>query len=89
MRLIDADAFEKFIIDHFPYRPSEGECMAYEDVLRMLSDEYATPTIEVEPVATDTNVGSKWIPVTERLPEEWVAVLVWSWCGFHENRRMF
>lgn len=28
------------------------------------------PTIEAEPVnATDTNVGSKWIPVTERLPE--------------------
>ena len=27
----------------------------------------------------------KWIPVTERLPEEWVSVLVWSWCGFCET----
>ena len=27
----------------------------------------------------------KWIPVTERLPKEWVAVLVWSRCGFHET----
>ena len=34
--------------------------------------------------ATDNNVGCKWIPVTERLPEEWVAVLVWSKYGFCE-----
>lgn len=27
----------------------------------------------------------RWIPVTERLPEEWVAVLVWSKCGFCET----
>jgi hypothetical protein len=27
--------------------------------------------------ATDNNVGSKWIPVTERLPEKDVRVLVW------------
>lgn len=27
----------------------------------------------------------KWIPVTDRLPEEWVAVLVWSKCGFCET----
>lgn len=26
----------------------------------------------------------QWIPVTERLPEEWVAVLVWSEYGFCE-----
>ena len=27
--------------------------------------------------ATDNNVGSKWIPVTERLPKEFVSVLVY------------
>lgn len=34
--------------------------------------------------ATNNNVGSKWISVTERLPDEWMPVLVWSWCGFCE-----
>ena len=27
---------------------------------------------------TDTNVGSKWIPVTERKPEEFVSVLIYA-----------
>jgi len=27
-------------------------------------------------------VAQKWIPVTERLPDEWTDVLVWSKCGF-------
>lgn len=27
----------------------------------------------------------QWIPVTDRLPKEWVEVLVWSRCGFHET----
>ena len=29
-------------------------------------------------IATDNNVGHKWIPVTERLPEKNVAVLVYD-----------
>ena len=31
--------------------------------------------------ATDNNVGSKWIPVTERLPEDRQRVLGWCGCG--------
>ena len=30
---------------------------------------------KMETLATDNNVGSKWIPVTEMLPDAWVDVL--------------
>ena len=40
-----------------------------------------------EPVVTDANVGSKWIPVTERLPEKGEVVLA---CGKrHATSGMF
>ena len=38
--------------------------------------------ILAEPTVTDNNVGSKWIPVTERLPEPGEYVLAWEWQGF-------
>ena len=33
--------------------------------------------IDAMPTVTDNNVGSKWIPVTERLPEKTIDVLLW------------
>lgn len=32
----------------------------------------------------DAPAAHGWIPVGEQFPEEWVDVLVWSWCGFCE-----
>ena len=37
--------------------------------------------------ATDNNVGSKWIPVTERLPEPWKWVLCYCEAGVIEMLR--
>lgn len=37
--------------------------------------------IEEQPSVTDTNVGSKWIPCSYRLPEESGEYLVWYDCG--------
>ena len=37
--------------------------------------------IEDEPSVTDTNVGGKWVPCSERLPEESGEYLVWYDCG--------
>lgn len=37
--------------------------------------------IEEQPSVTDTNVGGKWVPCSERLPEESGEYLVWYDCG--------
>lgn len=34
-----------------------------------------------QPSVTDTNVGGKWIPCSERLPEESGEYLIWYDCG--------
>lgn len=42
------------------------------------------------PGVTDNNVGSKWIPVTERLPEPGVYVLCWyEYFRFGSYNRMY
>ena len=37
---------------------------------------------------TDKNVGGKWIPVTERLPQEDVRVLIWLTDGVNSYTKM-
>ena len=56
-RYIDAEEFSKFIIEHLPYTCPSDAVDAYGDVLRMLEDEYATPTIQIQPCDVKT---AKW-----------------------------
>jgi hypothetical protein len=49
---------------------------AYADFLDWDTKEDMVDSIMEKCFATDNNVGSKWIPVTERLPEPFVSVLV-------------
>ena len=79
-RLIDADALfepdensDKVLI--VGGQRSGGKTIALAMELLKQKVE-AAPTIDPAP---------QWIPVTERLPEERVEVLVWSRCGFHET----
>lgn len=51
---------------------------AVEDFLAIMEN---TPAAEVVPVVTETNVGGKWIPVTERLPIKGTNVLIYSKSG--------
>ena len=77
MRLIDADALEKIITEKFKEHYGNTVYQFIHDfftfVIRQIRK---APTIEAE---------QRWIPVTERFPEEWVAVLVWSKFGSHET----
>lgn len=58
---------------------NEGMC----DYFAPLVDDCGTHLVD-HLLANGVTV-QKWIPVTERLPKEWVEVLVWSRCGFHET----
>ena len=86
-RLIDADKLKKTIVgtvSEVAYNaPFDVEWFGrladrQFEILRM---------IDQMPTATDTNVGSKWIPVTERLPEPWKWVLCYCRAGIIETLR--
>ena len=86
-RLIDADKLKETIVgtvSEVAYNaPFDVEWFGrladrQFEILRM---------IDQMPTVTDTNVGSKWIPVTERLPEKGEVVLA---CGKrHATSGMF
>ena len=57
-------------------KPFEGD--VYEFGIKLM--EYIEQ-MDAEEYVTDTNVGGKWIPCSERLPEESGEYLVWYDCG--------
>ena len=58
MRIVDAEQVKTFINNHLPIGIHEDGYTAYQDVVQMLSDEKAIPTIEAEPVR-----HGQWIAV--------------------------
>lgn len=55
------------------YHENESACIRY--LKESMADHLLANGVTVQ----------NWIPVTERLPKEWVEVLVWSRCGFHQT----
>lgn len=55
-RYIDADKLALFIVEHLPRSAPQDAYDAYFDVMRMLKDERATPTADVEEVK-----HAKWV----------------------------
>ncbi|MDO4648090.1 MAG: DUF551 domain-containing protein [Eubacteriales bacterium] len=61
-RLIDADAFKEWLEKYASHQ--------------LMENKHVFQAIDAQPTVTDANVGSKWIPCSERLPEEESGVLV-------------
>lgn len=72
MRLIDADA----LIEEFNIANNIHEGSDFWHFTGIKAFIENAPTVEAKPV-TDTNVGSKWIPCSERLPED-ETLLYWT-----------
>jgi len=90
------DAYEGLKEKYLVFKADTGEKVRNCFVLRPDKDPAAIVALRAYAETTDNEnlagdiyiwVGKgekaqRWIPVTERLPEEWTDVLVWSKCGF-------
>lgn len=67
MRLIDADVVIEKVMNYC--KDDDGSCVeASEDIRELLDEIENLPTVQLEP---------QWIPVGERMPKDYVDVLVW------------
>ena len=57
----------------------------YDKAARAQDHSYARMLNMIAKLVRELDEKQRWIPVTKRLPEEWVDVLVWSEYGFCET----
>ena len=80
MRLIDADAFAAYIreaIQEQDYGNCKLENLTVKDVLDAVIAELDGTSLVGFKNAPTIEPEQRWIPVTERLPEDYTDVLVW------------